>query len=309
MTHPFGDMCVSGREMLNRAVLGDVAVGDGEAVAVIGVLNVSPESFYSGSVYAAPRDLLTAAGLMVEAGAAILDIGAMSTAPYLDTRISEVEEADRLGRAVATIAEHVGVPISADTSRAAPAKAALEAGATIINDTSGLTADPEMAPLIARSGAGLIAMASERGGQGDGSPIETVVSLLETTLRIAARTGIPESRIVVDPGIGFFRRRGLSSSPAPPSASLPWYEWDCAVIRELGVLRGLGRPLCVGVSRKSFIGAISGADGPGDRLPGSLAATAVAVANGAQLIRTHDVSETVQAVRVAQALRHLKPAG
>jgi dihydropteroate synthase len=281
--------------MPNRAILGSIAVGDGEAVAVIGALNVSPESFYAGSVHSTSKDFLATARLMVEAGATILDVGAMSTAPYLNTRISETEEANRLGRAVAALAGNVGVPISADTSRAVPAKAALEAGATIINDTSGLTADPSLAPLIARSGAGLIAMASERGGEEGGSPIETVLSLLEETLRIAVQAAIPESKIVVDPGIGFFRRRGI-----------PWYEWDCAVIRELGSLRDLGRPLCVGVSRKSFIGALSRAEDPAYRLPGSLAAAAVAVVNGAQLIRAHDVVETVQAVRVAQAIARFR---
>lgn len=307
--------------MLNRAVLGSVAVGDGEPVAVVGVLNVSPESFYPASIHTASQDLLRAARLMVEAGAAILDVGAMSTAPYLDTRISETEEADRIGCAIEILAEALSVPISADTSRVGPAKAALKAGATIINDTSGLTTDREMAQLVARSGAGLIAMASERGEASGGAPIEEVLGLLEETLGIAVRAGIPDLRIVVDPGIGFFRRQRVSSSspaPAPsparpsahhPSASCPWHEWDCAIIRDLGLLRDLGRPVCVGVSRKSFIGALTGAGGPADRLPGSLAATAVAVANGAHLIRTHDVPETAQAVRVARALRSLKPAG
>lgn len=288
--------------MPNRAVLGNLAVGDGEPVAVIGALNVSPESFYAGSVHSISVKLIAAAREMEKAGAAIIDVGAMSTAPYLDTRISEEEEADRLGRAMEALAGEISVPLSADTSRSVPAKAALEAGAAIINDVSGLMDDPALASLVARHGAGVIAMASEREGFNCGSPIETVLALLEETLRIAERAGVPLSRVAVDPGIGFFRRQGISSSPAPPSASLPWHEWDCKVIRELGSLRVLGRPICVGVSRKSFIGALAGAADPADRLPGSLAAAAVAVVNGAHLIRAHDVADTVQAVRVARAI-------
>jgi dihydropteroate synthase len=277
--------------MPNRSVLGNLAVGDGEPVAVIGALNVSPESFYSGSVHSIPVELLAAAREMEKAGAAIIDVGAMSTAPYLDTRISEEEEADRLGRAVEALAGEISVPLSADTSRSAPAKAALEAGAAIINDVSGLMDDPALAALIARYGAGVIAMASEREGFNGGSPIETVLALLGETLRIAERAGVPLSRVAVDPGVGFFRR-----------GALPWHEWDSALIRDLGSLRVLGRPVCVGVSRKSFIGALAGAADPADRLPGSLAAAAVAVVNGAHLIRAHDVAETAQAVRVARAI-------
>jgi dihydropteroate synthase len=243
-------------------------------------------------VHQDPDDLLRVAAGMVEAGAAILDVGAMSTAPYLHARISEAEEADRLASAVHLISTKLAVPISADTTRSGPARAALEAGATIINDVSGLTGDRAMAPLVANSGVGVVVMAWERGGDEAGSPLDLVLHLLDESLRIARQAGVPSERIVVDPGIGFFRRRGI-----------PWHRWDTAVLADLKALRDLGRPICVGVSRKSFIGAILGQVDPSDRLWGSLAATAVAVANGAHLIRTHDVAETNQAVRVAQAIR------
>jgi len=278
--------------MTLRANLAGVTVGEGYPVALIGVLNVSPESFYPWSIYGAPDDLLRAAGAMVEAGAQILDVGAMSTAPYLPTRISEAEEADRLASAVHPLSTKLGAPISADTTRSNPACAALEAGATIINDVSGLTADPAMAGLVAKRGAGLIVMARERGGEKTGSPVDLVRDLLEESLRIGSQAGVPAERIVVDPGIGFFRRQRL-----------PWSEWDTAVLANLRTLHALGRPLCVGVSRKSFLGAILGHNDPRDRLPGSLAATALAVVNGAHLIRTHDVAETREAVRVAEAIR------
>jgi dihydropteroate synthase len=269
-----------------------VHLGDGVSVAVMGALNVSPGSFYAGSVVTGGDDLLRAAERMAREGAALLDVGAMSTAPYLSGAISASEEAERLGWAVEILASKLGVPVSADTSRAEPARAALAAGAAIINDIRGLTADPALAPLVAKAGAGVILMASETGAVGVGSPVEIVLEVLKGSLRIATQAGIPEERIVVDPGIGFFRRRGLAS-----------HEWDCEILAGLGRLRDLGRPVCIGVSRKSFVGEVAGEADPARRLPGSLAAAAAAVLGGAHLVRAHDVGETVQAVRVAEAVR------
>jgi dihydropteroate synthase len=278
-----------------RAALAGVHVGDGAPVAVMGALNVSPGSFYESSVVTRGDDLLRAAERMVGEGAALVDVGAMSTAPYLSGAMSASDEAHRLGWAVEILASKLGVPVSADTSRAEPARAALEAGAAIINDVRGLTSDPALASLVARAGVGVILMASERGSAEGHEPIDAVADLLEESLRIATQAGIPAERIVVDPGIGFFRRRGIA-----------WHEWDCAILAGLGRLRDLGRPLCVGVSRKSFVGEIAGETDPGRRLPGSLAAVAAAVLGGAHLVRAHDVGETVQAVRVAEAIRRFR---
>jgi dihydropteroate synthase len=276
-----------------RATLAGVTLGDGLDVAVMGALNVSPESFYAGSVVSGRDQLLGAAEAMVRAGAALVDVGAMSTAPYLSAAVSPSEEADRLGLAVELLVSKLGLPVSADTSRAQPARAALEAGARVINDVTGLTGDSELASLVAAAGAGLIVMASDRGAPHADRPMAAVLALLGESHRLALAAGIPAERIVVDPGIGFFRRQAL-----------PWHEWDCRVLAELHLLRQLERPICVGVSRKSFIGALSGQPDPGARLPGSLAATAAAVLGGAHLIRCHDVAETIQAVRVAQAIRN-----
>jgi dihydropteroate synthase len=276
-----------------RAVLGGVEVGDDRPVAVVGALNVSPESFYGGSVWGDPDALVRAARRMVEAGAALVDVGAMSSAPYRSTWISEAEETDRLARAVEALVPRLPVPVSADTWRAGPARAALEAGAAVINDVTGLTGDPALAPLVARSGAGLILMAhgGRPGGPSD-APIPRVLALLGESLALAREAGIAGERIAVDPGIGFFR-----------AEALPWHEWDCRVLAELGALGALGRPLSVGVSRKSFIGLILGQEDPADRLEGSLAAAAIAVFNGAHLVRCHDVAETRRAVRLAEAVR------
>jgi dihydropteroate synthase len=272
-----------------RAVLAGIAVGDGCPVAVLGVLNVSPESFHAGSVRGV-GDLLEAGRAMVEAGAAALDVGARSTAPYGERDVSEAEEADRLGEAVASLAGKLGVPVSADTARPGPARAALEAGAAILNDVTGL-ADAAVARLAAAHEAGLVLMAHP-GGRPLGDPVGTVRERLAAALERARAAGIPEGRVVLDPGIGFFRG-GAVEGPA----------WDVSVLAGLDRLAALGRPLCVGVSRKSFLGALTGRRDPAGRLAGSLAAATLAVAGGAALIRTHDVAETVDAVRVAERLR------
>ena len=285
---------------MNRATVAGVSVGDGLDVAVVGALNVSPESFYSGSVAMDADRLLEAAGAMARAGAAWIDVGAMSTAPYLEARIPERQEADRLGWAVALLAAALDVPVSADTSRGLPARAALEAGARVINDVAGLRADPALAALVAEAGAGLVLMASPAPGlppAAPGEPIEAVHASLDRSLALARAAGVPDHRILVDPGIGFFRE-----------ASIAWPEWDCRVLADLPALHALGRPLYVGVSRKSFIGALAGVDDPAERLPGTLAATAAAVLGGAHVIRAHDVAETMQAVRVAQAIQRVRQA-
>jgi dihydropteroate synthase len=277
---------------MNRAIVAGVSVGDGLDVAVVGALNVSPESFYSGSVAVDADRLLQAAEAMARAGAAWLDVGAMSTAPYLEARIPETLEADRLHWAVGLLTTKLDLPVSADVSRVGPARAALEAGARMINDVTGLAGDPALARLTAEAGVALVLMAAPTAVPIVGEPVATVHAALERSLVIARAAGIPDERILVDPGIGFFRGHGVT-----------WPDWDCRVLAGLPALHDLGRPLYVGVSRKSFIGAVAGVGDPADRLPGSLAATAAAVLGGAQVIRAHDVAETLQAVRVAEAVR------
>ena len=273
------------------AQLAGIPVGDTLPVRIMAILNVSPESFYPDSVHTNLEQITETAHALVSEGADIIDIGAMSTAPYLKTDISIAQETERLALAIEAVAGAVSAPISADTKRAQPAQAALSAGARIINDVSGLKNDPAMAPLIARFGAGAILMASEQHPQ-RGSPLERIRNALTESLTRAEHAGIPEQQIVLDPGIGFFREPGIA-----------WDEWDCLVLRALADLRSLGFPLLVGVSRKSFIGKILDQPKAHDRLIGSLTCAAIAVANGAHLIRTHDVKETIEAVRVAERLR------
>jgi dihydropteroate synthase len=301
----------------STADVAGVTVGPGSPVAVVGVINVSPESFHAGSIYRGDEAVLRAALAMVEAGAALIDVGARSTAPYLSTAIDEGEETARLAHTVALLAAKLSVPISADTPRPGPARAALEAGARVINDVSCLR-DPALARLVAAHDASLILMAapdtapvaartrprsasrvrvaSHRPVASGRSPVATIKDLLAAGLRRARAARIPMDRIVVDPGIGFFR-----------GESVAWPEWDLRVLSGLSALRTLGRPIAVGVSRKSFLGAVLERPDTADRLAGSLAATAIAVAHGAALIRTHDVAETRDAVRVAQHVRQARP--
>lgn len=273
------------------ANLAGVEVGDGLPVRLVGAINVSPESFHQGSVATGEDSLRVKAEQMAAEGADMLDIGAISTAPYLRTEITEAEEVQRLTWAIGIVRKAVAVPISADTKRSRVAMAALEAGADVLNDISGLRHDPGMADVVARRAQGVILMASETDLKAR-DPIETVRGLLEESLRIVWKAGVPDHRVVLDPGIGFFRQ-----------TAIPWHAWDCEVLQRLAELRTLGRPLLVGVSRKSFIGKILGQADPRDRLVGSLAATAIAVVNGAHLVRTHDVGATREAVRMAEALR------
>ena len=276
------------------ANLAGVDVGDGFPVRIVGAINVSPESFYAGSVAGSRRALQRRAARMEAEGADIIDLGAMSTAPYRRGAIDEAEELRRMAAAVRAVRQAVRVPISADTQRSRVAAAALAAGAAIINDVSGLGHDAAMGA-VARDFGGVILMATEQGPSRQ-APLKMIAALLRACLRRARRARIAADHIVLDPGIGFFRR-----------ARVPWFELDCVVLRDLQRLRRLGHPVLIGVSRKSFIGKLTGRADPGARLAGSLAATAIAVANGAALVRTHDVAATLDAVRVAMAMRKAAP--
>lgn len=275
----------------NVSFLGGLRCGHGHPVRILGVINVGPGSFYGGSVVNDRANIQERARELVAEGADIIDIGARSTAPYLADQTSLQEETRLMGAAIEAIREAVSVPVSADTPRLEPLRAAIAAGATILNDVHGLR-DPAVAALAAEHGLDVIAMAHPGDSAPEPDPLGVVRRELEGALDRATAAGIALERITLDPGIGFFR-----------PDDLPWYVWDTAVLRDLRSLEDLGRPLLIGLSRKSFIGAILNQPDPADRLPGSLAATAIAVVNGAAVIRTHDVAATVQAVRLAEKLR------
>ena len=261
---------------------------------ICAAINVSPESFHPGSVAAGSDALTAAVQRAVADGAAMIDIGAMSTAPYKEAWIDEAEEVRRAQQALTTArAAAPHAVLSIDTQRAAVAKAAIERGATIINDISGLRADPAMAALAAASGARVILMANdspdlEESGQ---SPVDVVCRVLLDAVDRALAAGLRRDQLIVDPGIGFFRKR-----------SIPWHQWDCAILRDVSRIRALGFPVMVAASRKSFLGHILQQPNPADRLAGSLAVAALCHRERIDWLRVHDVAETRDVIATLDAI-------
>jgi len=270
---------------MTSAVLAGIRVGKSNPVVVVGVLNISPDSFYAGSVVKGPAEAVKRARRMLDEGADIIDVGAMSTAPGLRL-ISSNLELRRLLPIVEILVEEIDSPISVDTQCAEVAEAAIKVGTQIINEVSGLKADPRMAKVLADFGCSAILMAARR-KPGDVGTIEEIKHELRESLRICEHHDIDFKKIVIDPGIGFGKKTEL----------------DIRILANLGELTTLGRPMCVAVSRKSFIGKALDLPDPADRLSGSLAATSIAVLNGADVIRTHDPKETLPAIRLAKAVR------
>ena len=253
---------------------------------VMGVLNVTPDSFSDGGRFLDPGAAIEQARRMVDEGADILDIGAESTRPYGDAAAVPLAEEMRRLEPVLPAVVALGVPVSIDTIKAKTAAWALAAGATIVNDVWGLQRDPEMAPLVADQAVPVVLMHNREAADPAIDIMADITAFLSRSLEIAARAGIARERIVLDPGIGF------GKTP----------EQSVIAISRLGELKSFGLPLLIGASRKRFIDRISPAP-PDRRLGGSLAAHLAAVANGAAIVRTHDVAETVQALRVAAAIR------
>jgi len=276
-------------------VIGDLKIGDGLPPRIMGVINVSPESFYKGSVKVGKDELIDEALKQLRDGASIIDIGGRSTAPYLRTEVPLEVEIRRVVWAVRSLREAgIRALISVDTMSSKVAEEAIKVGADLVNDVSGLKNDPGMPHVIKEYGLPVIIAAHPTHPVEGLNPVKAVINALSESLRIASSAGIDVEKLIVDPAIGFIR-------PKNP----PWYVWDSVVINGLRELRVFKRPILVGVSRKSFLGAITGRGRPEERLPASLAATAIAVYNGAHILRTHDVKETVDAVRVAYFLRNL----
>ena len=253
---------------------------------VMGVLNVTPDSFSDGGRFLDPGAALDQARRMVAEGADILDIGAESTRPYGDALAVPLAEEMRRLEPVLPAVVALGVPVSIDTIKAKTAAWALAAGATIVNDVWGLQRDPDMASLVAEQGVPVVLMHNREAADPAIDIMADITAFLSRSLEIAAHAGIARERIVLDPGIGF------GKTP----------EQSVIAIARLGELKSFGLPLLIGASRKRFIDRISSAP-PDRRLGGSLAAHLAAVANGAAIVRTHDVAETVQALRVAAAIR------
>lgn len=267
--------------------LGSLEAGYGHPVLVMGVINISPESFYGGSVRTDVDQIVNRVAEMEQEGADLIDVGAASTAPrqtYGTQNVDEQEEALRIEGAMGHVRDATRLPISVDTTSARIARMSLDLGANMVNDVSGLQKDPEMAALVAERGVPVVIMADCN------TPCESpdaAIHSLRASMATAESSGITRNRIVLDPGIGFGK---------PP-------EIDVHIIRTLRRFKLLGQPLLVGVSRKAFLGAILEEPRPEDRLTGTIAATAIAVVNGADIVRAHDIIEAKKAVKVGEALR------
>ena len=259
--------------------------------AVMGILNVTPDSFSDGGRYADPASAIAAGLAMARAGADIIDVGGESTRPGAPT-VGVLEEQGRILPVIQALAA-AGLLVSVDTRNGATMEAALNAGATIVNDVSALTHDPSAARLVASRGAHVVLMHM----RGDPATMQSHAHYqdvgVEVTRELASRVdralqaGIARDRIVIDPGIGFAKTA----------------THNLELLRRLTLLLNIGCAIIVGVSRKAFIGRITAMEDPMKRLPGSLAAGLCAVARGAAILRVHDVTETIQTLRVQTAIR------
>ncbi len=262
-----------------------------QRTAVMGILNVTPDSFYDGGRYAQTEAAVRRALQMVEEGADVLDIGGESTRPG-SLPVPEEEELRRVLPVIEAVRARVDVPISIDTTKSRVAERALQAGACMVNDISGLGFDPRMAEVIARHGALCCIMHIQ------GTPqtmqqnpqyedvVRDISCYFEERLALAERAGIPRENIWLDPGIGFGKT----------------VEHNLEILRRLREFTAFGLPILIGTSRKSFIGKILGDLPPEERLEGTAATVAIAIMNGANAVRVHDVREMARVARMTDAV-------
>ncbi len=226
------------------------------------------------------------------------NVGGMSTAPYLATMVSEKIEVGRIRKAIKIIQQISNLPISVDTCRAGVAKVALELGVDIINDVTGLKYDPMMSKTIEKYCPSLVLCAYSKKIM-TGNQLRNVKQLLNESLEIAKSANIPKTKIVLDPAIGFFRKKGMGTFFTKINSD--WFKRDLLILKNLKSIKS-GRPILVSVSNKSFIGKIIKKENPSDRLFGSLAAEVISILNGTNIIRTHNVSKSKEANAIAQEL-------
>jgi len=264
----------------------------GTRTVVMGVVNVTPDSFSGDGLAGSEERAVELAVAMAEAGATVIDVGGESTRPHS----SEVPAEEELARVLPVLREvlaRVSVAVSIDTRKARVAEACIAAGAHIVNDVWGLRGDPAMAAVVAAApGVAVVCMHNQQGTAYAGDLVDEVCAGLRQSLLVAEKVGIDSERVIVDPGLGF------GKTPAH----------NVELLRRLRELRGLARPVLVGASRKSTIGLLLDGAPPEKRLEGSLALAVLAAASGADMVRVHDVAETVRALRVADAVIHGIPA-
>ena len=282
--------------------LAGVRVGNPNQIRIMGIINTSPESFYKKSVFTDKQTIAKTAKLMEEEGADFIDVGGMSTAPYLKTQVSEDQEINRITNAIETIQKVSKLPVSIDTCRAKVAKVALQLGAEIINDVSGLKYDKKMIDVLEEYHPSVIVCAFSneliRGNQ-----VMQARKLINQSVSMAIKTGISKNNIVVDPALGFFRKK--SHGILFTKIDSDWLERDILVLKNLKKIKD-GYPILVSISRKSFIGEMLNERDPEKRLYGSIAAETFAALNGADIIRTHNVKATSDIIKIIKNLENLK---
>lgn len=258
--------------------------------ALMGILNVTPDSFSDGGQHNAPDAALVRAEAMTAAGAEIIDIGGESTRPGA-AEVPMDEEIDRTAPVIASLRQRSGVPISIDTRKAPVARAAHQAGASLVNDVAGFTFDPALAPFCAEAGLPVCVMHAQgtpdvmqKDPRYDNVALD-VFDWLEERITALEHAGIPRDRIIADPGIGFGKT----------------LEHNLTLLHNLALFHGLGCAVLLGASRKRFIGTIGGTEEARHRAPGSIAVTLAGVAQGIQIHRVHDVAETQEALKLWMA--------
>ncbi len=256
---------------------------------IMGILNLTPDSFSDGGQFVDPEVALQHARQMIEAGADIIDIGAESTRPYGGAKPVTLEEELARLQPVLPVVVRMGVPVSVDTIKPEIAFWALGQGVRIVNDVWGLQREPNMAVVVAQHGVPVVIMHNRYKAEPSINIVSDINAFFDYSLGIAEKAGIRRDAIALDPGIGF------GKTP----------EQSIEAIARLAKFKHFGLPILVGASRKRFINTVSASE-PMDRLGGSIAAHVMAYMNGAAIIRTHDVAETIQALRVAAALRDVQ---
>ena len=263
----------------------------GSPIAIMGIVNVTPDSFSDGGVFATTAAAVEHGVRLVEQGAAILDIGGESTRPGA-VAVAADEELSRVIPVIAGLHGRVAAPLSIDTMKARVAAAAIEAGASIVNDVWGLQYDREMAHVVAGAGAAVVLMHNRTSIDPELDIVADILAFLSRSIEIALAAGIERGRLLIDPGFGFGKTKAQ----------------NLEAVRRLRELTVLGCPILLGVSRKSTFGTVTGQKVPAERMVASIAAGIVGVMNGAAALRVHDVAEHLQAVQVVDAIEFAAPA-
>ena len=285
---------------MGKVKIRNLEIGNGKP-KIMGIINASPESFYKESIATGKKIISERAIEMEEEGADLIDIGGMSTAPYGYTIVSANKEVERLRNSISAVKDVCSIPLSVDTPRAEVAKVSIDMGVDLVNDVTGLKYDEKMKSVVFSSGLPVIIGAyGDRSVTYNSGNIAETIDILQKSLVLADESGISEDKLIVDPLIGFFRESG--NNPFFTKISHQnWYDRDIGIISNLKHLSNLSKPICISVSRKSFIGHLFKLTET-ERLIPSIILQAICVLNGTDIIRTHDVKETRVALELLERM-------